>query len=391
MAVVAKLKVTILNTKINLSHSAKTKYDTCGEMYRLHYLEKIRPEAHGIALIFGNALDNALNELVKPTGKIPEDIFEKEFTTAKIAGTDCYIPTYTKVTYPNSNFDREILVSEDFEEVREHIAKGKINWPVLTPEEQLETFDTLREKKRAAQGFVGFTEDEMKFYNLLNWRCMRRKGILMIEAYQDHIMPLLEEVLASQERIVLLNDEGDIIRGVVDLVAKVKGFGPVILDNKTSTIKYTDNAVLESEQLGLYVHCLQDVYNTTKAGFIVLNKNIKKNRIKICQKCGHDGTNGRARTCDTEIQGKRCHGKWTETVDPEIEVTMFIDDIPEERQLEVIEKFDTTNQLIKSGVFEKNLKSCDNQYGRRCDYYDLCHSNSMDGLVDLKTKDKTNE
>ena len=49
---------------IKLSHSASEKYLTCPQQYKLHYIDRIRPDKLGSALLFGSALDEALNRLL---------------------------------------------------------------------------------------------------------------------------------------------------------------------------------------------------------------------------------------------------------------------------------------------------------------------------------------
>lgn len=374
--------------KLTLSHSAAERYETCAESYRLHYIEKIRPEAHGAALVFGNALDVALNELLKPTGKSPEEEFEKALTSTIIAGTACYVPTYENIVYPVSNFDAEILLPSDFENVYLRTQDGTIQIAenLDSPKKQLAFYDNLKRKRKEEDGL---TYEEKKYYNLLNWWASYRRGLLMLVAYRKDVMPHINEVLASQERINLKNEEGDEVTGIVDLVADIAGYGPVILDNKTSSMRYADDAVRESKQLGLYVHCLEEKYKTRLAGFIVLQKQIKKNRVKTCQTCGHVSY-GRAATCDAEVNGKRCHGEWTEVIHPEIRVQILIDEIPESDQHKAIERLDLTSKAIHSKVFERNLQSCDNQYGSPCAYRGLCFGGNMHGLIDLK-KDKNGE
>lgn len=58
-----------MTKKIQLSHSAAEKFNTCGAMYKYHYIDRIRPIAFGSALGFGGAFDEALNELLKSSRK----------------------------------------------------------------------------------------------------------------------------------------------------------------------------------------------------------------------------------------------------------------------------------------------------------------------------------
>lgn len=364
--------------KIRLSHSAKDKYTTCPKMYEYHYIQKLRPKGIGAALIFGNALDNAINELLLPTGKNAEDLFETLFTNSEIAGKTVFVPTSPDILYTKTNFDSEILISEDYEIVYQQIKEMGI---------QCEATQTgVINKYKEIVKLDNKSISDIRFYNLLNWLSLYRKGLLMLTAYRKNVLPFISKVIASQETINLENQDGDTITGIVDLVAEIDGYGTVIFDNKTSSMRYKDDSVKTSEQLALYVNALYPKYKTNQAGYIVLNKQVKKNRIKICKSCGYNGGNTRAKTCDALIDDKRCSGEWDETINPEIGVQIIIDTIDEEMQDKIIEVFDLTTEKIKAKAFDKNLNSCDNQYGQRCAYYNLCHNNDPSDLLDLNKK-----
>lgn len=366
-----------------LSHSAISKYQLCPQSYKYHYIDKIRSNVHSGALSFGNALDLALNELLQPSGKDANEIFENNFTFTKINDEDVYLPTYPNLVYANTDFDAELLTEADAVYLRE----AKLDLSLIPSDVDAESIYNVLKKKKQDSGFDSFTLEEKQAYNLVNWLSMRRKGFLMIAAYQEKVMPKINKVLAVQEWIKLDNQDGDAITGVVDLVAEVKGHGVVILDNKTSAMAYEDDSVVTSPQLSLYVHALSEKYNTRKAGYLVLRKQVKKNRVKICNSCGHNGTGSRAKTCDATIEGKRCGGEWNETIAPEIDIQIIIDEIPEKLEELVINNYDDVNNAIKNEVFTKNFNSCNNTFGGKCPYYGLCYKGSMHGLVDMK-KDK---
>ncbi len=176
------------------------------------------------------------------------------------------------------------------------------------------------------------------------------------------------------------NGGGDNFIGFVDLVADIDDHGTVIIDHKTSAMDYEPDSVLTSPQLAGYMHTLYPKYKTRKAGYIVFKKNIKKNRVKICSQCGHDGTGGRHKTCDNVISGKRCGGEWTETLTPEVVVQVIIDTIPERTEEIVLENMDLVNDGIKNKVFTRNLNMCKNYYGGLCPYFNLCYKNKKEGL-----------
>ena len=124
----------------------------------------------------------------------------------------------------------------------------------------------------------------------------------------------------------------------------------------------------------------QHKYKTKKAGFIVLSKNIIKNKTKTCIKCSFDGTGGKHKTCSNEINGKRCNGEWSETFSPEANVQFIIDEIPQQTEDLVLDNIDDINVAIKTNHFTRNLQSCNSNFGP-CDYIGYCYRGSMHGLV----------
>lgn len=343
---------------LRLSHSQCSKYTQCPQAYKYHYVERIRPSLTPASLLFGSALDSAMNELLKPERNIkPEDIFLEAFTNAHINNVLTFIPTNIKLTYAASDLDLDLLD---------------------LPDSDKELLATLKSKK-SKYGLASFSKDEHIFYNQSCWDSLKAKGLLMLKAYRDKVVPMFDEILDVQVPISLSNGE-DTVTGFVDVVARVKGHGIVILDNKTSSIEYAEDSVITSPQLSLYMHALYPAYQTRKAGYIVLRKQIKKNRVKICESCGHDGSATRHATCANTVNNKRCGGPWKETLSPEVDVQIIINDIPERTEDIVLDNYDTITHAIKNEVFPRNLHSCSNMYGGPCPYFNLCYKNSNDGL-----------
>jgi hypothetical protein len=351
-----------------LSHSQVSKYQQCGKAYQFWYINKIRPTKSRSALLFGSALDRAIGVLLNPSeeqNKTPEQLFEYFWRFQDINGKKTYIPTCTSLVYSKSDFDKDLLSNEDAEKV------GK------SREELIALAD-----KRNEFGYDRLSEEEKAIINHAFWFCLQRKGLYMIKAFREKVMPKIRKVHSTQEYIELNNDDGDKVIGYIDIVAEVDGHSePIVLDLKTSAMEYEEDAVLTSPQLTLYTHAVSEKYKTRKAGFIVLNKNLMKNRKKICSKCNHDGSGGRHKTCANEIEGKRCGGEWTETISPEVYVQFIIDEIPEQTENLVLENIADINTAIKTGHFTRNLSMCTNTYGGPCDYLFLCYKGKMDNLV----------
>lgn len=355
----------------------------CGESYKLHYQQKIRTTVHTGALAFGSALDTALNELLLPTGKDAYTIFTNEFTYGFINNEKVYLPTHSNMVYANTDYDGELLTTEDKNVIKDFCENKKLDFI----DNDVDNIYATLKLKKTTSGFDSLSLVEKEVYNYINWLSLKRKGNLMLDAYQKKVIPKLDSVLAVQEKIQLINDSGDEVTGIVDLVATVNG-EVIILDNKTSASEYEADSVITSPQLSLYVHALKNKYKTNKAGYIVLRKQIKKNRIKICSSCLNDGSSSRAKTCDAIINNKRCGAEWNETISPEVMIQFIVDEIPKKLEEMVVDNYELVNHAIKNNVFTKNFNSCNNTYGGKCPFYNLCHKGSMQGLVDLK-KDKT--
>lgn len=364
-----------------LSHSAISKFQTCGKAFEYHYIQKLRPNVQSGALVFGSAIDAALNELLMPTGKDPKEIFIREFTYSYINEEKTYVPTYQDLVYQTGDFDADLLTQDDYNFIEEN-AKQEI---IERSTDYLEVYNSLK-KRKSESGFDSLSIKEKKLFNLMNWLVLQHKGILMLDAYKRKVLPKLNKVYKVQYKISMSNEVGDEIVGYVDLIADVKDVGICILDNKTSSMEYDKDSVLTSSQLSLYMHILEEEYKTRKAGYIVMRKSIIKNRKKICSKCGHDGSGKAHKTCDATINGKRCHGEWNETIDPDVHIQFIIDEIPKQTESIVLENIEATNEAIKTGNFTRNFNSCHNHFGSRCPYFQKCYYGKEDGLV--RSKDK---
>lgn len=360
-----------------LSHSSMSKFQDCAEAFRLHYREHLRSITQSAALLYGTAIDNATGALLE--GKTLDEakaLFELSWLEQKVNGKLLQLAECPLIVYANSDLDTELLVKDDLDKLKLH----------RKSEDPLAEIDKVLANKEY-MGFDGLPEDEKKYLNLANWLCLRRKGFLMLDAFQTKVMSKITEVLGVQVKVELKNEDGDSIIGYADLVARVRGYDhPVVLDVKTSTKEYDKDSVLVSPQLTLYVHDLSEKYEGTRlAGFLVMRKIILKNKTKKCLTCGHDGTGGKHKRCDAERDGKRCNGEWDVKINPEVQVQIIIDQIPQRTEDIVLENADYINTAIKNGVFHRSFGSCVRPYGK-CTYYNLCYFGKKDGLVTIDPK-----
>lgn len=350
-----------------LSHSAVSKFQSCPKSYEYHYLNRLRSATTTGALLFGSAIDVAIGGLLK--NEDAESTFLNNWEYADINGVRTYIPTSTHVVYSDSDADKDLLTVE---------AKQELTTKFPGWEEEISKIQV----KKKAIGFKFLKKEEKEVLNLYNWWCLRAKGLLMLKAVRKQILPKIKKVLGTQVYVELKNDVDDTVIGYADLVCEYEGFDkPVVFDFKTSSIDYEEDSVLTSPQLSLYVHALSDKYNNTKnAGYIVLHKRIIKNKIKVCSKCGHNGTGQRHKTCDQVVNKSRCDGAWTETLSPEVRIQVLTAEISDYTQNMIVENIDDINKSIKSGNFIRNLGSCVKPWGK-CEFYSKCYQGKDEGLV----------
>lgn len=354
-----------------LSISGYNTYMECPAKFELHYIQKLRPIVQPSYFVFGSAVDSGLNALLKPSDIDPYEAAAKELERLKNEIVE-FLPT---------DYDGEII--EDKAELLKQIqALGYKGDDVdgLVQALQAKPFSSLSEMQRKALA-------------LCNYESLRVKARLMIDAYRKRILPLINETTDVQKELRWVDDKGNAFVGVVDGIFDIKGQGILIGDNKTSgnpRRDYAPDSVRSSFQLGMY----SKVEGIKKAAYFVMGKQLKKNRVKTCSVCGNDGTGKRHKTCDAivpaSIQGLnppsdvRCNGEWTETIKPEVEIHIVIDDLsPQEQELGQ-KALTNVAESIKAGCFPQNLKSCRQKFGPResvCPYYNYCRNGSTEGLI----------
>lgn len=353
---------------LRLSHSSASRFQDCGYSYKLHYVERLRSETKSAALFFGSAIDKALEAILSDPDQALR-VFEETWSKQELNGELIDLRSSIQIVYANADYDSDLLSKDAIAYLSE----------VSGSEDPIEEVDKIYRQKEAI-GFQLLSKEKKLLLNAANWWCLHAKGIAMLETLKREVLPNIEQVLATQKYVELVNESGDSVIGYADLVCKWKGIDePVIFDLKTSARPYDEEAVLTSPQLALYVYGLYDEYKTHKAGYIVLSKSIRKNKTKVCKKCGNDGSGKNHKTCDAEVDKKRCHGEWIVTVNPEATVQILIDDVPEKVQEIVVDNMSYVSDSIKSGSFPRSFGSCIKPWGR-CPYYGLCYKDDMTGL-----------
>lgn len=356
---------------IKLSHSAATKYSDCAKSYDYHYRQKLRATVQSSALLFGTSIDKAA-EHYSLTKNFTEtmEVFNKTWQTQEINGNEEDLRFLLNFTYSDKDLDTDLLKTEDWLLLSEYTGNN--------PEE------TLKEViyTKGIVGYQKMDDSDQLVFNYANWLCLKRKGYYMLKEFKKVFDENVEEVLGTQVKIDLENENSDSVTGFIDLVVKWKGIEkPVILDLKTAGREYEDDAVKKSPQLSLYVFAKSaDYANTRNCGFLVLNKNISKNKTKKCETCGKNGTGQRHKTCDEVIDNQRCNGIWLEKIYPVARSQILIETVSEVLVERVVENFDEISKAVKAEVFPRNFSNCIKYGSIKCAFYDKCHNDTDEGL-----------
>jgi hypothetical protein len=309
-----------------ISYSGYKKYIQCPQLYKFHYEDRLRPINTTSDLVFGVAIDKALNAMLLETDN-PFDVFKAAFEWKDLK---------------NVFWDKKDLQFEMFTDEQLHALASD-------PDEYL------------------------------IWAGLRIKGRLMLEAYRDLILPKIRSVISVQKNLGNRS-------GVLDAILDMKEYGIVLIDHKTSRMPYQPDAIENDTQLALY----SIDQGISKVGYIVLNKTFKF--VKICKRCGKDGSNSLHKTCNWDVDGTRCHGSFDRKPDMSKIIQVIIQDSPQINKDLITESIELVENCINKKQYYRNLSACGNMYGKRCPYFNKCWKNSDEGLeVKQETKEKKDE
>ena len=278
---------------IKLSNTAKNMYLRCPLSYYMHYVLKLREEKQGSALFFGTAVGDGVAEFMHGRDlKSAIKVFTEKMHNPIINNKRVDGATTKLIKYSKSD-----------------------------------TKDGLHENP---------------FESLLI------KGQMMIEAYQKDFMPLVKNVFSIQEEIKIQNSDGDIIRGYSDAVIEHIDGRKLVMDDKTASKKYDENAVQSEDkgsQLALYYHALKDKYDLDGAGFIVMEKGIRKKQ-------------------------------------PRTRTQLLIDKPSDELINKTLDTYQEVLHNIRMGRFESKHPDCNTFFGKCiCEKYQASNGEDLSGLV----------
>jgi hypothetical protein len=315
-----------------LSNSAVDKYVECSLCYKLHYIDRIRPIRGKSALLFGGALDTALNNLLLNKDLIKaRAVFYDSWKTLKINDIEVDGPSTDLIDYSKSDLDLELV---EFNETHGYPQEGRN----------------------------------------INWRSLLYKGMLFIETYYKEVLPKIKEVIAIQELVSLKNEDGDEITGFLDLIVKWTDGKTYLLDNKSSSVVYADDSAKTGQQLPLYYYIVKEKYKLDGIGYIVLNKKINKNKVKLCKKCGIINKETH-KTCNNIVDGIRCNSGFEITIKPSVDVQYVLNQVAESDEKRVLDKFDEVNYNVSNGYFADTHSEKRNKYFQWCPYKDYTPEN----------------
>ena len=384
---------------IKLSISAINTYLQCPKKYQIQYEYKIYPEEKSSALLFGSAIDKALNDVLENHGKSDEEIikvgistFHKEWEQQqdRTVGT-IDLPFNTNIKYSKYDFDSDLLTEEDNGTIQKELVEYNrdLKSEVNSAEEVIEYVEGLMKWQD------NIKESHKRMYNFINWVCLRRKGEHIIKAYVKDLLPAIEKVIEVQTELSIEDNKKNRLVGVSDFIAILKPgkYGntellqseTVIPDNKTSSTAYDENSVESSPQLSTYRYILNATkgYNIKKGAYFVVQKKFKKVKTKICKSCGNVAE-GSHKTCNATVNNKRCGGEWDVKVSIEVPTQIVLQDISDEFTDMVMENADSVIKAVEAEIFPRNLNSCDSQFGSKCPYINYCHKKCMTGLINTK-------
>lgn len=338
---------------IRLSYSAVSTYKACPAKY---FHSKVwRPKLQASALPFGSAVESGVTALLE--GKTLAQalaVFKLEWAVKPKSRYDEAQPVFDapKMFYYQSDYDDNLFSVEDKKIIQGWCAQ------LLNPEKSAE--EEFDKAFAAVKNGAALEGNLLKFYHRVIWLSCRRRGIYMIKAFKDQILPKVTKVHSTQKATSIANDAGDTSIGYIDYILEIEGVdGPVIFDCKTAGKYYTSHDLSSSDQLRSYA-AAEGLRNI---GYLVLLKGISCDRH--CDQCGAKRESGRAQKCSA--CGK---GKYT-ILKPYGETQVLTKSLEEKEVEDVLDDFSDVLTAIENKVKFKNPQSCFN-FNKKCEYYDVC-------------------
>jgi len=313
-----------------LSFSGYKRFTECPKKYEYYDIDKHRPEQLSSALIVGSIIDECVGAILKGEDYDLNSMIEEN--------------TFKEMSFFTNDLDLDLI---DLNFLENHARD--LGW---TGTDDIGTVlkGLLADQKNLSAGQTSLLATAV-------WESLHIKITAMLASFNKWILPQIKN--ASDIQLHL--DDGK-THGYLDFTAELKDGRKVLFDLKTSSMPYSDDAVLKSPQLSLYAA----MHNYEYAGFIVLCKNLNKNKIKTCIPCGTKEKGGNRKNCAT------CKEPLDVVMEPTSFSQLLVSKVPEHNKSLTKEALYDTIKCIDNGIFPRNLNSCFNQYGQECPYVSTC-------------------
>lgn len=366
-------------TKLKLSNSQRDLYLQCPKRYFFRYIKKMRPRAKGSALFFGGAFDHAVEGLLE----------HKDLAQAKQAFTERWMvqESNTNCKFGKNDYVEKIMLDEDVQRLLacvDNLNKSK-------PKDDFEQHGNVLKlvmdiKKMGENGYTrDLTREEELFVHFANVLSMNRKAHLMLESFHAHILPHITRVIGTQVEVSILHPEGHSITGYIDLIATMAGYklpsGRVlteddilVLDVKSAGAAYWAKLddLTNSDQLDTYLisDAVQSIRPTNLIGYLAVSKQISTNENSFCKSCGNKKSSSH-KTCNAEVNGKRCGGEWETVQDYYCESKIVVGERNLDQAQEMLNDYTDVLVGVQNQVFPRNRNSCE-MYASYCEYLSVC-------------------
>lgn len=357
------------------SYSQVTTYTSCPKHWHIKYKLRYEEEALKASLFYGNAVEAGVIALLEGKENYLE-IAAKEWDSQTKWGKTTFICDNDEIAYAHGDFDGHVLKDEDFDYLEKLARKLHIH---NLGKSALEIYKEVARTKK--NPYKKTTQEMLTYFNKASWLSLLRKSEVLIEAFKVQFLPKIQKIHAIQQESEIVSEDGlQKIKGYIDLILTIEGYDkPIIFDLKTSAGAYSQDRIDLSEQLLVYLAMEGITYTTNLVGYIVLNKNIEKEKLGVCSLCGKIKDSSH-KTCDNEVNGKRCRGLWSETTKLKPEVQVMVSAKEDFKVDGILSDYTNVLKGMKEEIIYKNTDKCSNWYGSRCPYYSVCWENSFEGL-----------
>lgn len=362
------------------SHSQNSTYLTCPKHWHMNYKEGWESPVMGASLFFGSAIDAAVTDMLEGKQSWLPTFYDR-WNKAYSFGKATPVFDNDDVVYGHKDFDKDVLESKDFATLETWAKELKLidDLATPTPQQLIDLYKDASETKK--NPYKVLRKTQLTYFNRASWLSMKRKGKILLNSFHTQFMPKVKRVLATQQRADIKDpNTGDTITGFIDMVLEIDGYDkPIIFDLKTAAMPYSQDDIDLTQQLTLYAAMKGQAYNTDLVGYVVLCKNIPKDSVSTCKKCGNVKS-GRHKTCEAIVAGNRCGGDWDEVTVPAPIVQVLVEQKSQAQINDLLLDIGNIMLAMDNNIVYKNVSKCKDWYGSICPFYNACHKNDYTGL-----------